>query len=119
MTTAAEIRNRAASELGILRLGQSLQNQDKERIDSAYAEVYDVLKEEGLAAWAFTGDVPNKDTPYVVGLVALNCTNTYGVNNDRYARIVNMVGVDGQAGLDKIRTNNTDEYISDTKAVDY
>jgi hypothetical protein len=89
MATKAETRDRAANELGLLRLGQSLQYQDQVRIESAYDEVYEQLKEDGLATWASTGSVPTKLVPHVVALVADNCLNTYGVSNDRYTRIKN------------------------------
>lgn len=87
MATKAEIRDRAASDLGRLRLGQSLQNQDKVRIEAAYDEVYDALKDEGLTIWASDGEVPTRCVPHVVALVADNCLNTYGVSPERFQRI--------------------------------
>lgn len=87
MATKSETRDRAANELGILRLGQTLQDQDKVRIESGYDEVYENLNEQGLAIWATTGEVPTKLVPYVVSLVADNCLNTYQVSEGRYRRI--------------------------------
>lgn len=52
MATKAETRDRAATDLGILRLNQSLQHQDKVRVEAGYDEVHADLKEEGLATWA-------------------------------------------------------------------
>lgn len=77
MATEAEVRDRAANDLGMLRLGQSLQNQDKVRIETAYDEVYEQLKEEGLATWASDGSIPTKLVPHVAILIAHNCLNTY------------------------------------------
>jgi len=58
MATRNEVRDRVANDLGILRLGQSLQHQDSVRILASYDEVYDRLKVDGLAIWSSTGDVP-------------------------------------------------------------
>lgn len=87
MATVAEVRDRAANDLGMLRLGQSLQAQDSTRITSGYNEVYQQLKVDGLATWTSTGDIPTELVSYVVALVADNCLNTYAVSNDRYTRI--------------------------------
>ena len=109
MTTKQDIRDRAASDLGILRLNQQLQHQDKERIESGYAEVYDSLKIEGLATWPLDGDVPDAVTPYIVALVAKNCLGSYGVSDKRYARIMNAAA----EALPEIRKNTTANYISE------
>lgn len=88
--TKAQIRDRVANDyLGILQLGQSLQSQDATRIEQAYDEIYEYLKTKQLASWASTGSVPNDLVPYVTSLVAKNCYMTYGVSNDRAARIIN------------------------------
>jgi hypothetical protein len=91
--SATEIRDRAANDLGMLRVGQSLQAQDATRVDQAYAEVFAALKTKGLAPWASTGDVPDEFVPHVVALVADNCLNTYSTSNDRYKRIKNAVAI--------------------------
>lgn len=87
MATIAEVRDRAANDLGMLRLGQSLQSQDSTRITSGYNEVYQQLKVDGLATWTSTGDIPTELVPFVAALVADNCLNTYSASNDRYVRI--------------------------------
>lgn len=119
MATKAEIRDRAANDLGILRLGQSLQHQDKVRIESAYDEVYEELKDEGLAIWASTAEVPTKLVRHVVALVADNCLSTYGVNEARFARIKLAAGQDGETAKRAIRKNITPEYESTDEPVDY
>jgi hypothetical protein len=87
MATIAQVRDRAANDLGMLRLGQSLQHQDSTRITAGYNEVYQQLKTDGLATWTSTADIPEALVPYVVSLVADNCLNTYSTSPDRYARI--------------------------------
>lgn len=109
MATQENIRDRAGNDLGILRLNQSLQDQDAKRIESAYTEVYAQLKQEGLATWAYEGEVPDEVVPYVVALVADNCLSTYGVSDKRYQRIKIAVS----SALDNIRKNVNDDYISD------
>jgi len=88
MATVSEVINRTASDLGLLRLGQALQAQDNTRITQAYDEVYDYLKEKGIAVWTTSGTVPDRLVPYVVSMMAENCLNTYSVSNDRYQRIM-------------------------------
>ena len=119
MATKAEIRNRAANELGVLRLGQSLQSQDVTRIESAYDELYEELKEDGLATWPSTGSVPSKLVNYVAFLVALRCSTTYGISENRQARIEKVTGVDGQKALREIRKFITPKYTSRENARDY
>lgn len=87
MATQSEVRDRAAVDLGILRLGQSLQSQDATRITEGYAEVYAMLVDEGLAVWAMSSEVPDAIVQPVVSLVADNCLNSYGVSEIRYQRI--------------------------------
>ena len=115
MATKAEIRDRAANDLGILRLGQSLQSQDATRITEGYEEVYSFLVKEGLATWAATGDVPDSVTPYVVSLTAKNCLNTYGVSESRYARIVN----DAAVAMREIRAVVSPDYVSQDEPQDF
>jgi len=87
MTTVAQIIDRAAGDLGIKRLNQPLQDQDKKRIESAYNEVYADLKEDGLATWTSSGEIPSKVVPFLATLMAVNCLNNYGVSDKRYQRI--------------------------------
>jgi len=86
--TPLQVQNRAASDLGILRLGQALRPEDLTRIEAAYDEVYAQLKKEGLTSW--TDDVPDAVVPFVVSLICENCLGTYGVSPERYQRIVNV-----------------------------
>ena len=121
--TKAETRDRAANDLGRLRLGQQLQDQDKKRIESGYDEVYAFLKDEGLNTWALTGSVPDKLAPYVVALVCDNCLNTYSVPLERYQRIkliVNGNPARGELGaLDQIRRLVTPKYESLSEPTDF
>ena len=87
MATKTEVIERAATDLGILRLGQSLQSQDDARIEAGYNEVYQGLEEQGLAIWTTTGEVPTNLVPYVVALVANNCAPSYSVSDKRFQRI--------------------------------
>ena len=87
--TKAQIRDRVGSDyLGILQLNQSLQDQDKTRIEQGYDEVYEYLKTKGLATWASTGSVPNDLAPYMIVLVAENCRTTYSLSKESEARII-------------------------------
>lgn len=115
MATIAEVRDRAANDLGLLRVGQSLQAQDNTRITAAYNEVYAHLKNDGLATWTSTGDIPTELVPHVVAYVAQNCLNTYSVSLDRYQRILNSVVI-ATKELPKLVTKH---YVSQEEATDF
>lgn len=104
--TSSQIRDRAATELGILALDQALQSQDASRITQAYNEVYAQLKQNGLATWASDGSVPDELCPHVIALVAFNCLDTYSVSNDRYTRITNEAAVARREIRSLIQPNN-------------
>lgn len=115
MPSAAEIRNRAAQELGILTLGQDLPANHATRITQGYAEVYAQLKEDGRATWAYSDDVPNEMAQHVVFLIAENCLGTYGVSESRYQRIM-MGAQNARREIEKYSVSN---YESQEEAVDY
>ncbi|TVM02751.1 MAG: hypothetical protein CV087_08790 [Candidatus Brocadia sp. WS118] len=115
MATPTQIIDRTGNELGLLRLGQSLQSQDSVRISSAYDEVYAQLKKEGLATWVSTNDVPDELSPYVIALMAESCLGTYGVSKERYERIK----INSSIALREIRKFTTPVYSSQEDSVDY
>jgi hypothetical protein len=119
MATAQELINRAANDLRILRLGQTLQSQDNTRITDAYAEVYATLKKDGLATWAYANEVPDELVPHVSALVADNCLSTYAVSQDLYQRIKNQVGVNGEIARREIRKLVTPDFVSQDDPTDY
>lgn len=119
MATKSEVRNKAASMLGILRLNQSLQDQDATRIEEAYDEVYEDLKKEGIATWASTAEVPTAVVPHMVAYVAYNCLSTYNVPVDKYNRILNKAGLNGDNAKREIRRLVNPQYVSQENAVDY
>jgi hypothetical protein len=112
--------NRAAQWLGVRRLGQALQADHQARIAAAYAEVYDQLKNEGLAVWASDGEVPDKIVASVAALMAWNCLDTYKVSADLYQRIVNATGgEEGEIAKAKIRKYTTTPYTSTDSPTDF
>ncbi len=115
MATKAEIRDRAAQDLGILQLGQALQSQDATRIESAYDEVYAQLKKDGLAVWASSGNTPDEITPHVSALVAENCAGVYGLSSERFQRVVFAAS----KGKREIRKYATQDFVSQDEATDY
>ncbi len=115
MATVAEVRDRAANDLGLLRLGQSLQAQDSTRITTAYNEVYQQLKVDGLATWTSTGAIPTELVPHVAALVAGNCLNTYGVSTERYNRVASQANI----ARKEIRKLTTNYQTSQDNVTDY
>jgi len=83
------IKQRVLEDLSVVEIGQSAASQDDARIEAAYREVYDELKELGLAVWSISGYLPNKIVPHVVALTAWNAiaSGSYGVSPERYQRI--------------------------------
>lgn len=113
--TKTQIVERAAYELGILRLNQSLQSQDQTRLEQAYDEVYADLKEDGVATWASTASVPTDVVPHIVAMVAFNAVDTYGVSNDRYQRIAGKASV----AKKKIDSLQVPAYVSQEEPTDF
>jgi len=119
MATKAETRDRVGTDLGILTLGQQLQFKDQTRIESGYDEIYEDLKDEGLAVWSSTGSVPTKLVPHVVALVALNCAGSFSVSQERLARILLVAGQDGELAKRNIRRLVADDWESLEEVVDF
>ena len=115
MATLAQVRDRAANDLGVLALNQTLAAQDSTRITSGYNEVYAQLKRDGLACWALDGDVPDEFVSHVANLVADNCLTTYGVSVERYNIIKNSI----PNSVREIRKFASNEYVSMDDGVDY
>lgn len=113
--TAAQIRDRAAQELGLLQLNQSLRAEHATRITQGYAEVYAQLKKDGLATWAYAGDIPDEVCTYVAALIADNCLNTYGVSESRFQRI-KLAAAEARREMQK---HTAPDYVSQEQAVDY
>lgn len=101
--TKAEIRDRAAYELGILPVGQSLEDQHKTLIEQFYDEVYAGLEDEGIAAWASANTVPDAYGYYMVMLVAHRGIGAFGVSGERANRIMLAAGPDGNLAKREIR----------------
>ncbi len=118
--TKAEVRNRAASDyLGLLRLGQSLKPDDDTRITSAYDEVYEQLKKDGLATWTSTASVPAQIVPYMAVLIAQNCQGVFGISAARKAEILLDAGENGENARTQIRKLASQDYASQDEPVDY
>jgi hypothetical protein len=115
MVTKAQIRDRTAQEIGILQIGQSLEDTDKVRIEQGYDEVYAELKRDNLNFWSVTGDIPNPFVPYVVALMADNISNTYSIPNERYSRLLPII----QKAKAKISSLGAEPYKSTKKPLDY
>jgi hypothetical protein len=115
MATKATIRDRAANELGLLPVGQTLASQHQTRIETAYDEVYAQLKVDGLNTWASDGSCADELTPHVVALVAFSCLNTYPVSPERYQRIT----FTASQAIPRIKALVTPEYESIDEPTDY
>lgn len=115
-----QVRNRAGSDyLGILRLGQTLQPQDDDRISDAYNEVYEQLKKDGLATWASTASVPAAIVPHMVVLVAQQCQGTYSISQPRQLHILRDAGLNGENAKDEIRKIASQDFASQDEPVDF
>lgn len=112
MATATEIRDRAAQELGVLRLNQSLPAEHATRITQGYAEVYAKLKKDGNATWPYAGEVPDEITPEIVFLVAENCLGTYSVSEAKF----NRIKLGAENARREVRKFTAPDYVSQEEA---
>lgn len=102
MSTKAEVRQQVGEDLGLVPIGQDLESQDQARIDAAYTQTYERLKEEGIAAWPSAGPVPDKLVPYLCLLMEQRLLISYSVPESRYVRINSECGPDGEVAMKKI-----------------
>ena len=119
MATKNEVRDRAAEDLGIKRIGQGMQNQDQVRIEAGYDEVFQRLKNRGLATWSSTGEVPTEIVPYMVALITKNCFTSFPISVERTARIVAVTGLTGELAISEIGSLVTPKHESLEEPTDY
>lgn len=105
MATAAQIRDRAATRLGILGEGETLPSYESADLDDSYTEIYAQLGALSLAVWDFDDEVPDEYVSPVVTMVAFNRIDDYSVSNDRYSRL----GAANQQAIPMIRELQTDD----------
>ena len=119
MSTKAEVRNRAAELLGRLRVGQSINDALKIRLDDAYDEVYKRLKTKQLTIWAQTGTIPDEVMPFLAVLMAQNAQLSMGVSDERAQRILIEAGPNGDTAISQIRDVTTPPFDSVTNVEDF
>lgn len=100
--TASEIRHRVGEDLSIIAIGATLNAEDDARIEAAYNECYDRLKELGLAIWALSGSVPDALVPAFSSMIEATLLVSYSVPTDRYNRIILMAGQNGEFSVNRI-----------------
>lgn len=86
--TLAKTLNRAGRMLGIVKYSEALSADHSAVLTEFYEEVYDQLKDEGLAIWVSAGPLPDKVYTPVAALVAFAATEDIGVPAERYNRIL-------------------------------
>ena len=111
MATAAQIRDRAATRLGILGEGETLPSYEAADLSESYLEVYAQLSALSLAAWDFDEEVPDEYASAVITMTAFNRIDDYSVSNDRFSRLAAA----SQQAIPTIRELQTnDVYTQDT-----
>lgn len=106
--TKAQIRDRVGQAIGLVQVGQTMEDQDKTRIEQAYNEVYEELKEQSLNFWSLTGAIPDRFVPYVIALIVQNVNVDYSIPTERFARIAPTI----QIAKLKISELGNQKYIS-------
>jgi len=102
MASKAELRQRVGEDLSLVPVGQDLESQDQLRIDATIDEVYEFLKEKGIATWSSTADIPTKFVPYFALMVEEKLLTSYSVPDSRYQRIKQDAGPDGRTAFAKL-----------------
>jgi hypothetical protein len=119
MTTKAEMRQKVAENLALVPVGQAVQSQDQARIDAVYSEIYQRIKEENLAVWASTAEVPDKVSHFYALMMEQRLAISYGISDARYQRILGESGPEGDEALKKIARLLTPAYESTVENQDY
>lgn len=119
MSTKAEVLQQVGEDLGLVPIGQSLESQDQLRIDAAYVQTYDRLKERGLAAWVAAGPIPDRFVPYLCLLIEQRLLISYSIPESRYVRINSECGPDGAQAIKKLAELVVPEYDGSTSNTDF
>lgn len=119
MATKAEIRQRVGEDLGLIPVGQTLESQDQNRIDATYTEMYERLKEKGIATWPSAGPVPAKLVPSFCLLMCYHLLTSFSVPDSRYVRITQDAGPDGSLALNALASFALPEYESHNDMADF
>lgn len=119
MATKAQVRQRVGEDLSLVPIGQDLESQDQARIDQTFDEVYEILKDKGLATWSSTSEVPTKAVPYYCLLMEEKLINTYSVPESRYQRIKQDAGPDGEMAMAKLAKAILPSYESNSEPEDF
>lgn len=119
MATREEVRQRVGEDLGLVPIGQDLENQDQLRIDAGIDEAYAFLKQKNVAAFALEGDIPDDVMPHFALFVAFRLCLSYSIPDSRYVRIVALAGPKGELALAKIAEVAVQEYDSTNDAHDF
>lgn len=113
MATKAEVKTQTLENLGIIGVGRTAASQHDTRMDTAYTQVYNDLKSEGLATWAEAGtSIPDEVAPFLAGLMALNAHLPYGISQMRLNRLYADFGQNGILAKREIRRLTTPDYES-------
>ena len=107
MATKEEIRDRAATVLGILGEGETLPSYESNDLDESYKEVHAQLTVKSMAPWDFDEDIPDEYTPHVVALVAKGRVNDYPTSD---ARLIRVLRAAKDALLEIKELNTSDVY---------
>jgi len=115
MATAATIRDMAATRLGILGEGEILPSYETADMDQSYVEVHAKLSSLNIVVWDFDEDIPDEYVDDVVNLTAFGRINDYGIPNDRYSRLMTVVGIRGEGAYGNIKElKGGDTYVTPT-----
>ena len=79
MATKTVVKDGAAQVVGFLAIGDNLAGDDDTRMDKAWDEVHDWLKNKGLDAFPTAGPVPDRLVPHIEFMLAHNVMLNYHV----------------------------------------
>jgi len=81
--TLSELYDAALQEIGVLAHGESASADDRLKVESLYAGLYDMLLTEGLVAWAATASVPEYAEIPLSQMLGALCVGPFGVTGPR------------------------------------
>jgi len=119
MATKEQLIQRVGEDLSLVPIGQDLEQHDIVRIEATYQEVYQRLRKEGYDTWAFADDIPNEAVPYVALMMEEKLLTSYSVPDNRYQRIKQDAGPNGDLALLDLGEVVTQEQDSVDNATDY
>jgi len=75
--TKTKLISRVLQKLKVLAMGEDVAPEDSALVSEFYDEVYEELKQKGVATWSSVEDIPSLQAQQVIKIVASRCADDF------------------------------------------